>query len=147
MYLNGHTSILYLRQVDILFIHFPYSSPYFQESAKTKAAMENVEQEKHSITKNVLILCFSVMLIFAAFKSMSALQSSNNKVLYQMLYFQFSQYCHCNDLFRALSTALRVMIFLLFRLMGSVHGLTPLYMLHQQYPVCSCQVMLSKLLL
>ena len=51
--------------------------------------MENVEQEKHSITKNVLILCFSVMLIFAAFKSMSALQSSINKVLYQMLYFQF----------------------------------------------------------
>ena len=36
--------------------------------------------EKHSIIKNLLVICLSFMLLFTAFQSMSALQSSINKV-------------------------------------------------------------------
>ena len=57
-------------------------------SAKMKITVEkierqksiNVEQEKRSIIKNVLIICISFMLLFTAFQSMSALQSSLNPV-------------------------------------------------------------------
>ena len=39
-----------------------------------------VKNEKRSIFKNVLVICFAFMLLFTAFSSMSALQSSINKV-------------------------------------------------------------------
>ena len=40
----------------------------------------NVEQERRGIIKNVIIICVAFMLLFTAFQSMSALQSSINKV-------------------------------------------------------------------
>ena len=40
----------------------------------------NVEQEKRSIIKNVIVICIAFMLLFTAFQSMSALQSSINNV-------------------------------------------------------------------
>ena len=43
----------------------------------SKAGMKNA---KRSIFKNVLVICFAFMLLFTAFSSMSALQSSINKV-------------------------------------------------------------------
>ena len=39
-----------------------------------------IEQEKRGIMKNVIIICIAFMLLFTAFQSMSALQSSINKV-------------------------------------------------------------------
>ena len=41
----------------------------------------NVDQEKRSIIKNVLIICIAFMLLFTAYSSMSALQSSINAVI------------------------------------------------------------------
>ena len=40
----------------------------------------NVEAEKRSIIKNVIVICIAFMLLFTAFQSMSALQSSINNV-------------------------------------------------------------------
>ena len=45
-----------------------------------KFTFANEGQEKRSIIKNVLIICIAFMLLFTAFNSMSALQSSINKV-------------------------------------------------------------------
>ena len=50
-------------------------------SEDMKKKVVNVEQEKRSIIKNVIIICVAFMLLFAAFQSMSALQSSINKVI------------------------------------------------------------------
>ena len=41
----------------------------------------NLDQEKRSIIKNVLIICIAFMLLFTAYSSMSALQSSINAVI------------------------------------------------------------------
>ena len=41
----------------------------------------DVKAERRSIFKNVLVICFAFMLLFTAFGSMSALQSSINKVV------------------------------------------------------------------
>ena len=40
----------------------------------------SVEQEKRSIIKNLIVICIAFMLLFTAFQSMSALQSSINNV-------------------------------------------------------------------
>lgn len=45
-----------------------------------KSAIFNETQEKRGIIKNLLIICIAFMLLFTAFISMSALQSSINKV-------------------------------------------------------------------
>ena len=42
--------------------------------------MVNIEQEKRSIIKNLIVICIAFMLLFTAFQSMSALQSSINNV-------------------------------------------------------------------
>ena len=51
-------------------------------SNKRESKPINVDQEKRSIIKNVLIICLAFMLLFTAFQSMSALQSSINRVMY-----------------------------------------------------------------
>ena len=45
-----------------------------------EASVPDRKKERHSIIKNLLVICFSFMLLFTAFQSMSALQSSINKV-------------------------------------------------------------------
>ena len=62
------------------------------ESQKTTLT---VEQEKRSIIKNVIIICIAFMLLFTAFQSMSALQSSINKVRNSSE--QGSQLCRISD--------------------------------------------------
>ena len=41
---------------------------------------EEIRSEKRSIMKNVIVISFAFLLLFTAFQSMSALQSSINKV-------------------------------------------------------------------
>ena len=51
------------------------------QNGKGVQKVVNVEQEKRSIIKNLIVICISFMLLFTAFQSMSALQSSINNVI------------------------------------------------------------------
>ena len=45
----------------------------------------NIEKEKRSIIKNLIVICIAFMLLFTAFQSMSALQSSINNVCFDLI--------------------------------------------------------------